>query len=215
MLKEQGPFGTLFIFFFYKISVVMKRSFAIFMIALTFLGSGYSDKGSWIIDGNSRLAIFGSTNINNFVCKIDCYTGADTLQFTRNYKACEIQFSRNRMTIPIRSFDCGAKQISKDFWKTLKSEAYPQLHINFRSLQDLTIKNNDWVNGIVDITLAGETARYTIRYHVTRDKNNILLKGAQAVNFSDFKLEAPEKLKGLIRVNESLKVDFNLVLREL
>jgi hypothetical protein len=193
----------------------MKRAFAILMIAFTFLGSGYSDKGSWIIDADSQLAIYGSTNINNFVCKIDCYTGSDTLQYIKNYTSREIQFSRNQMSIPIRSFDCGAKQVSKDFWKTLKSEAYPEMDINFRSLQNITVKNSSRINGIVDITLAGVTARYNIRYHITLNKNIILLKGTQHVNFSDFNLEAPEKLKGLIKVNEALKVEFNLVLKEL
>ncbi|HZB15110.1 MAG TPA: YceI family protein [Chryseolinea sp.] len=193
----------------------MKRSLLILIVATTFLSSSYFDNGTWIIDSKSRLTIYGSTNINNFVCKIDCYTGSDTLQFVKNYNACEIQFYRNRMTIPIRSFDCGSKQISKDFWGTLKSETYPQLQINFRSLENLPVNNNDWVNGIVDITLAGVTAQYTIRYYVSRDKNVIFLKGTQPVNFSDFKLEAPEKLKGLIKVNESLKVEFNLVLKEI
>ena len=184
------------------------------VVAITFLSS-YSDKGIWVIDDASQLAIYGSTNINNFICKIDCYAGGDTLEFVKNYSSREIQFSSNRMTIPIRSFDCGAKQISKDFQKTLKSETYPQLDINFRSLQNLSMKHNSCVNGIVDITIAGVTARYTTNYHVTRTRNTILLKGTQSVNFSDFKLEAPEKLKGLIKVNESLKVEFNLVMQEI
>jgi hypothetical protein len=192
----------------------MKRAIIILTVAVAFLSSGSSNQGAWIIDTKSQLAIYGSTNINNFACKIDCYTGTDTLQYIKNYKSCEIQFSRNRMTIPVRSFDCGSKQISKDFWKTLKSDAYPQLDINFKSLQNLHVKNNTWVNGIVDITIAGVTAQYTIRYYVTLDKSTILLQGTQQVNFSDFKLEAPEKLNGLIKVNESLRVQFNLVLKE-
>ncbi len=193
----------------------MKRAIIILIVSIAFLGSSSSDKGSWIIDAKSQLTIHGSTNINNFACKIDCYTGSDTLQFIKNYTSREIQFSQNRMSIPIGSFDCGTKQISKDFRKTLKSETYPQLDINFRSLQNLTVANNSCINGIVDITLAGVTARYNIRYHITLNKNIILLKGTQHVNFSDFNLEAPEKLKGLIKVNEALKVEFNFVLKEI
>lgn len=193
----------------------MKRAIIILIVAIAFLGSSSSDKGSWVIDAQSQLTIHGSTNINNFACKIDCYTGGDTLRFIKNYTSREIQFSRNCMSIPIGSFDCGAKQISKDFRKTLKSETYPQLDINFRSLQNVAVKNNSGINGIVDITLAGVTAQYSIRYHITRDKNIILLKGTQLVNFSDFNLEAPEKLKGLIKVNEVLKVEFNLMLKEI
>ena len=193
----------------------MKRAIAILIVAVTFLGSSSSDKGSWIIDAESQLTIHGSTNVNNFACKIDCYTGGDTLQFIKNYTSREIQFSRNRMSIPIVSFDCGTKQISNDFRKALKSETYPQLHINFRSLQNLAVTNNSCINGIVDITLAGVTARYSISYDIILNKNIILLKGTQSVKFSDFNLEAPEKLIGLIKVNEALKVEFNLVLKEI
>jgi hypothetical protein len=193
----------------------MKRRGMMLIVAITFLSSGFSGKGTWLIDSDSRLSIHGSTNVSKFICKIDCYTGSDTLQFATNYQKCELQFSRNQMTIPIRNFDCGAKQISTDFWKTLKYEAHPQLDINFRSLQTLTIRNNSFVNGIVDISLAGITARYTIRYRVTVIENSILLNGTHPVTFSDFNLVAPEKLKGLIKVKERLNVEFNLVLTQI
>jgi len=193
----------------------MKASTWLLIIATSFLSSGFSDKGNWVIDPESKLAIYGSTNVNKFTCRMDCYVGTDTLKFVKNYAACELQFSRNLMTIPIRSFDCGSKQISKDFWKTLKSETYPKLDINFRSLNNLNIKDNGHIRGVVDITLAGVTARYTILYVITlKNKNTILLKGTHSVNFADFDLEAPEKLQGLIKVNEELNVEFNLVLKE-
>ena len=185
----------------------MKRSLSILMIAIALLGNGYSDRGSWVIDTDSQLVIYGSTNINNFVCKMDCYVGSDTLQYFKEYSSKEIRFSKNRMSVPVTSFDCGARQISRDFWKTLKSEFHPKLHITFISLQDIALQNNSCVNGIVNITLAGATSRYSIDYQVTRSKNIILLKGTQSVNFSDFNLQAPEKLQGLIKVSEALKVE--------
>lgn len=119
------------------------------------------------------------------------------------------------MIIPIRRFDCGTKQISKDFHKTLKSDTYPELHINFRSLKDLTVNNNSSILGVVDITLAGTTARYTILFCV-KVKNNgtTFLTGSHQVNFSDFKLEPPQKLNGLIKVQETLQVQFDLVLKD-
>lgn len=192
----------------------MKKAGVLLVVAIGLLSSGFSDKGRWVIGDESRLSIHGSTNINNFTCEMNCYTGSDTLLYEKNYSACEIRFHRNRMTIPVRSFDCGARQISKDFWKTLKSETYPQLDIRFRSLQNISVKDNTFIKGVIDITLAGVTARYTVRYHVNVTANNtILLKGMHPVNFSDFKLEAPEKMQGLIRVKEVLNVEFNLVLK--
>ena len=184
-------------------------------IILALAASSFSEKGVWIIDAESQLTIQGSTNVNDFTCKINYCTGTDTLQYIESPSTRQLRFTKSRMTVPIRSFDCGAKPISKDFWKTLKSDTYPSLEINFISLQNVFFKDNEEITGVVDITLAGVTTRYTVCYKVTsKDNGEILLKGEHAVNFSDFNLEAPKKLKGLIKVKEVLNVQFNLVLRE-
>jgi hypothetical protein len=194
----------------------MKRISILIIIAVAVLSSGFSDKGVWLIDSKSRLVIYGYTNVNNFTCKIASSSGTDTLQYVRNDTTCETLFSRNQMSIPIRSFDCGPRQISKDFHKTLKSETYPALLINFRSLRNFSVTDNSSIPGVIDITLAGVTAQYTVRFCL-KIKNNdtIILTGMHQVNFSDFKLKAPEKLSGLIKVQEALDVEFNLVLKNL
>lgn len=184
-------------------------------MALAVLTSGFTVEGVWIIDAESQLTIQGSTNVNNFTCKIDYCTGTDTLQYVEHQSGKELRFTRSRMTVPIRSFDCGAKPISKDFWNTLKAEEYPEMTINFVSLQTLSFRDNSKIDGVVDITLAGTTARYTISYQVNvKENGTVLLRGRRAVNFSDFELTAPEKLNGLIKVKEVLKVDFNLLLKK-
>ena len=193
----------------------MKAKNVLILITLALLSAGFAEKGIWIIDAGSRLTIQGSTNVNDFTCKIDYCTGTDTLQFVENNSSKELRFTRSRMTVPIRSFDCGSRPISKDFWKTLKADQYPEMNIDFISLKSLYFKNNRKIDGVVDITLAGVKTRYTISFHVTvRDNGVVLLKGRRAVNFADFQLSAPEKLNGLIKVKESLKVDFNLLLKE-
>jgi hypothetical protein len=184
------------------------------MVATLLFGSNKSDKGTWVIDAGSRLAIQGSTNVNKFTCRFDYYYGSDTLQYVRNYRTGKLNFSNNKMIIPVRSFDCGARQISNDFRKTLKSEIYPQLTIAFRSLENPFNQNDCFIDGVVDITLAGVTTTYTVRYLVNLEKNSIKLKGTRAVNFSEFGLEAPTKLQGLIKVDEVLNVEFNLLLKE-
>src|SRR5688572_18332120 len=102
----------------------VKKSMII-MIAL--FCSGFSNDETWVIDSESKLSIHGATNVNTFTCKLNSYTGHDTLRYFNNYATSKLQFTTNRMTIPIESFNCGAKQISKDFHKTLKSDKYPQL----------------------------------------------------------------------------------------
>ena len=193
----------------------MKTIKILLILILAAAGGGFTSKGIWVIDAQSQLTIQGSTNINDFSCKIEYCTGTDTLQYVENNSTQELRFTRSRMTVPVRSFDCGSRPISKDFWKTLKSETFPNLEIDFISLQNLHFTDKSNITGVVDITLAGVTTRYNICYEVTvKDNGYFLLQGNHAVNFSDFELEAPEKLKGLIKVKEVLNVEFNLVLKE-
>ncbi len=185
------------------------------LVLVFFLNSGFTDKGMWIIDSDSKLTIQGSTNINEFSCKINYYLGADTLQYEKNYNSGMLVFSNNCMSIPITNFECDTKQISRDFRESLKAETYPDLTIYFRSLECPGSKNG-LINGVVDISLAGATTQYTIQYKVTvKDKKTILLKGIRPVAFSDFKLVPPKKLQGLIRVDEILNVEFDLVLKQI
>ncbi len=193
----------------------MNRMFTIALVAAALLAVGFKSKGVWIVDTESQLTIEGSTNINKFICKIEYCTGTDTLRYIESNTARELRFTRGRMRVPIRSFDCGARQISRDFWKTLNAETHPNLEIDFISLQNVSFANGSNTKGIVDITLAGSTTRYIVCYQVSLKPNgNVHLKGVRAVRFSDFGLVAPEKLKGLIKVNEGLTVDFSLVLKE-
>jgi hypothetical protein len=187
------------------------RQFVLLMIALLY--SGFSNERTWVVDPESRLAIHGVTNVSTFTCKMAHYSGHDTLRYFNNYAASRLQFTTNRVNVPVSSFNCGSFQISKDFHKTLKSDLYPELSISFISLENTTGYHDHVTDGILDITLAGVTTRYTVRFVLTVENGAMLLSGTQLANFSDFRLKAPEKLKGLIRVQEGLTVEFHLVLK--
>jgi hypothetical protein len=184
------------------------------IILVTFLlSTGFTNDESWVIDRKSTLAIHGTTNINSFTCKLGSYSGHDTLSYVSNHDRSRLVFTANHMIIPIHDFNCGAPQISRDFYKTLKSDTYPELEITFISLENACVKNNTRVNGVLDITLAGTTVRYSVRFTLNVNSGTMLLSGMQTMKFTDFKLKAPEKFKGLIRVQDGLSVDFHLVLK--
>lgn len=193
----------------------MNRIVSVAVVAILIAITGFTSKRAWIIDAKSRLTIEGLTNVNKFICKIEYCTGRDTLHYVENNSAHELRFTRSHMTIPIRSFDCGSQPISRDFRKALRAETYPNLEINFISLENDNFKDEGHTKGVVDITIAGTTTRYVVRYQISLKPNgNMHLKGVHTVKFSDFGLVAPEKLKGLIKVKEGLTVGFDLVLKE-
>jgi hypothetical protein len=193
----------------------MKAIMTIAMFAaLMLICSSFTEQGRWVIDPQSRLSIHGSTNVNSFQCNLRQYHNNDTIEFIRGSESIEMKFTHNRMRIPVKGFHCGNNQITRDFLATLKSDTYPHLEIFFRSFRNQSIRDNSYIDGVVDITLAGATKRYTIRYLARKpDQDTIHLTGIQAVNFGDFKLDPPNKMMGLIQVQECLEVEFNLTLR--
>jgi hypothetical protein len=166
----------------------MKNLRQLIIVTLALFCSGFSNEETWVIDSESKLAIHGVTNVNSFTCKLKSYAGHDTLRYFNNFTESKLEFTTNRMTVPIRNFNCGATQISKDFHKTLKADTYPQLDINFISLDKHPLDNNSAVTGIVDITLAGVTTRYSIRFILNALQETILLSGSQSVKFADITL---------------------------
>jgi hypothetical protein len=116
------------------------------------------------------------------------------------------------MVIPVSSFECGNDLITRDFQETLKVNEYPELTIRFVSIDDrATVLQAGAVTGKVEITLAGTTRVYSVLYRAASNgRNTFSLTGKQAVCFSDFNLEAPRKMMGLIKVQDNLEVEFQL-----
>ena len=184
--------------------------------ALLVVSSSFVEQGRWLIAPQSRLSIHGSTNVNSFKCLLDSYNVSDTLEYNADKKTIEMKVTRNKMRIPISGFDCGNKQITKDFQETLQYQKYPELEISFRTFTAPSITDKSHVDGIVDITLAGNTKRYRVHYFArVPNDHTLMLTGLQTVNFSDFKLVPPKKMMGMIQVQECLEVEFNLTLKQI
>jgi hypothetical protein len=194
----------------------MKSRSLLPIIVLALMCSGFTARRAWVVDPGSRLTIQGFTNVNKFLCAVEYYPGNDTLHFAEQASAEKLLFTHSVMTIPVRNFDCGARAISKDFQATLKSDDYPTMSVAFISLQYVEHQGKGCAVGVMDITIAGVTTRYTVAYQSSVTSNGCLrLTGVHTVNFSDFRLSAPEKFRGLVKVREGLKVYFNLVLKEI
>jgi len=166
----------------------------------------------WIIEKNSNLSIQGRSNVNSFQCDVKEYLRADTILFYKEDE--QQQFTvKGGLTINVNGFDCHQRYMTGDLRKTLKAQEYPQLKINLLSIGNFSTTNKN-VKGTMAITLAGITRRMEIDYSVqTANDGNLHLNGSRQVLFSDFGLTPPHKLAGLIKVEEQINVQFQLILR--
>lgn len=140
---------------------------------------------------------------------MDYYKNADTLEYVDDAHKNQLVFRRNKMSVPVKGFNCGNPMITRDFLSTLKADQYPWLEIHFLTLT----KNNGTghVRGEVEIRLAGVSKSYAILYDLDDLSGpGLKLSGNQKVSFADFGMKAPQKLMGLIQVQDQLEVEFQI-----
>ena len=169
----------------------------------------------WVVENGSRLNIEGSSNISQFTCHVMQYLQSDTLRWVRDDRSKKLQFMNSAVNIEVSQFDCHHKFITADLRKTLKSNKYPYLRIHFLTMDDLTwIQEGQLVRGQVNIELAGVVKRFDMEYRVIHEQGSrFRLSGSKRMHFSDFNLVPPSKLAGLVKINEDIKVNFELIFR--
>ncbi|MBL7841467.1 MAG: YceI family protein [Cyclobacteriaceae bacterium] len=189
----------------------MKNGILLLLLALT--AATNTERGKWVIDYNSQLSIHGQTNVNSFTCFISCYNSVDTLVYEHNRENGQLAFEANKMIIPVYNFNCGNSLITKDFRSTLKADKNPYLTISFLTLDKHT--GDTKATAALEITLAGVSKKVNVQFALAQKGNFIQLAGKHSVCFNDFQLHAPERMMGLVKVQDDLNVDFNLLIRPL
>ena len=168
----------------------------------------------WVIQKNCFLKVSGKTNVNRFNCVINSYAKPDTLTYFGSSTG-PLKLSGS-VQLDIKDFDCYDQIMTKDLRKTLKYKEYPKMIIHFISLKRYPKfrEKPDAVTGFVAIELAGITKHFEVNYLFRSDgPAAATLVGTRKINFSDFNLEPPRKLGGVIRAGNELHVEFDLKFR--
>jgi hypothetical protein len=157
------------------------------------------------------IQISATTNLNNFkltnsLSSINLQDSINKITINRNSPIIELQ-------IPVKNFRTNNPLIYKDFMKLLKAESYPFIiiGINHQTLDNILEKSLKR-HFKLEITLTGITQEYSVAYETSRCYDEyIFIQGLKNIKLSDFNLEPPEKLKGLIKVNNNLLINFGFL----
>ena len=191
--------------------MVKRLLYLLFILSALHFDSDKTTVTKWVVINGCWLSVDGSTNINKFSCSIPDYSVPDTILVTRNPNQ-QVLLNGN-IQLDVQLFDCKNPVMTADLRKTLKVKQYPRLIIRFLSISkypDAATKQAI-TKGVVQIELAGVLRQFEIDYKTISAENlYINLIGSRKVNFSDFNIEPPRKLGGMIKTNNELNVVFNL-----
>ena len=191
----------------------MRILFLILTLSLTsFTAPKHATK--WVISQNSSLTINGNTNVNKFSCAILSYPKTDTITINEDTANENLMLS-GVLSLNVKNFGCNNVMMTHQFRKTLKQEEFPFLYITFLSLKESPNPNQkiNLIKGFVAIKIAGVIKKFEICYQLEFVNNNLVLRGNQAIKFSDFKLVAPQRVGKLIKAKDDLNVVFELKMK--
>jgi hypothetical protein len=173
---------------------------------------------AWVVRSDSRIHIVGKSNVANFQCDATRYEGQDTLLLREPIAGGRAFFDKGTVRMPVLQFDCHNLIMTGDFRRTLHAKQHPYLIIRFLHLDHMPAlgRTCENITGRLEVTLAGAVKEFEMTFQLEPGPDNTLhLYGRRRMAFSHFNLEPPQKMMGLVRVEDGLTVEFTMRLKTL
>lgn len=165
----------------------------------------------------STFEIKGVTNVNTFNCLCNENIEPQTFNIERTKNRYKYNFKNTSLKIKINSFDCGNKLMNKDLQKSLHADKYPHIEIHLLEITEEDCNPlhelKDWVKikALTEITLNGVTQKQEL--NITAKKyadNRFRFIGIKPIRMSDFCVEPPTAMMGMIKVQDEIKIALDL-----
>ena len=180
------------------------------------LFSQTSEKFAIEIAPGSQLTIYGKSNVNEFACILKKPVQTLELSHHQSLKNKDYILENAKLTLPVKSCDCGHKRMNHDMYQALKADKYPSIQIEILRLEP----PQSWqkwpvlVNAIASITIAGVTKVV----HLPTSLRQIPPLGWHAssridLKMTDFGIQPPTALMGVIKTANDIKIVLDLNLR--
>lgn len=170
--------------------------------------------GNVRLSDESKLSIKGKSNVNEFRCQSEHELQQDSLDFTYSVQEDTVTVNGVSLSLEIDQFDCGKRAINRDFRSTLKYQEYPFIEI---ILNELVLEDPSDIipeKALITIRIAGVEQNYEVPLHsFSSSEDHFVVGGNKILYMTDFGLVPPSPLMGLIKVDDELDIEFDLVIR--
>ncbi len=127
-----------------------------------------------------------------------------------------LQAVKAELLVDVASFDCGNPEMKRDLLHALKSDYHPEIRFALKRASVIAALRNHQEDHLIEVT--GEISIAGIRRDITTvfrgralAEHAFRIYGSKRLYMSDFNIEPPSTLLGLIRANDRITVNFDLV----
>lgn len=163
----------------------------------------------------SRIWIEGRSNVGQFTCHATEKEGYALIAMKVEGTASTSDDEGSaEMRIPVECFDCGNDRMDRDLFHALKGADHREIRFE---LVEVTAKDNGnasvkRMEGIGELTIAGTTRQIAFTAEGTTLSNDRMrATGKVMIRMTDFAIEPPTGLMGLVKAQDGLTVNFDLV----
>lgn len=155
------------------------------------------------------VKIKGQTNVNRFHLSYNPHQTSELTLPGESIPADQISFR-----IPVEGFESKNPMLTKDFTRFMQAGAHPYIRVVIKKSQlHKLIRGENSRSLPLQISMAGKTQRVESRYHTRHyPGNQLLIEGSVRVNLEHFNLEPPQKMMGLVQVQDKIFINFDVVL---
>jgi hypothetical protein len=174
----------------------------------------------FVIEQGTEIKIYGASNVADFSC---CCESSFDPQFCTFYADDDngtFRFENAQLDVNSQEINCGGKAINRDMQQTLKADKYPFIRV---ILEEVTFPQNTTnlkkghtlqVDALAQIIIAGNAQSNLLQVEVKDLGNQRYIFASNAfLKLSDFGLETPKPLLGLIKVDDRITIDFKLIVQ--
>ena len=192
------------------------RLFVMCLVWMTTVAYGQTRNVQVDFLSDGQLTIHGTSNVNKFHCSLQRDT-SEIIDVKVNVQPTLISFQNAVLSFPVEKFNCSIKAINKDFKKALKYEQFPIMYFTIKHIYMDPASLSDSVQTVrsdISMKIAGVEKEYNIEIEKLSYNNSILtLHGLSSFKMSDFEINPPAALWGLIEVNNEIEVLFDIYLK--
>jgi hypothetical protein len=155
--------------------------------------------------------------VNRWSCKAEQLDRS--LRFGERSEVWEITglpeaLQRAQLTVPVRSLRCGNRVMERDLYRTVQAHNHPVMTFRLYTYEFLSPSSGNafTVRTVGALGLAGREQVIRVDARVERLPGGLLrLRGRKALRMTDFGIEPPSAMFGLIQAHDELAVRFDLV----
>jgi YceI-like domain. len=195
----------------------MRWAIYLFFICVTLQVGVASDAHNlfYEITPESRITIAGRSNMASFRCITAEIPNGSFMAFVTN-ESDLVSFFNAKIPVRVKSLDCSNRLINNDLYKTLNADNNPTIALNFKEAKLIaTYPNDTYKYRIkVDMTLANVQREERGEVMVQKiSKSSYRVTGSQLIRLSSYKIKPPSAMFGLIRVEDDMQIEFNVVVK--